>query len=123
MQLIVTAVFPDPCNAILSSANETGSPVGGSLPVDLEPGQTASLPVNADTLGLQRGQRMEVQPIVSVVPLLTAGPRSTTTPGELGRIKLARRLRPFNRSALAETGEEQTDKSSEIPTSWRCVTD
>ena len=74
MRLIVSAYPPAPCAATLRFVDDSGSPVGMSMPVNLEPGQTASLDLTANMLGLQPGQRMEIQPIVSTMPSVTSGP-------------------------------------------------
>jgi hypothetical protein len=69
MQLIVTAAVPtDPCFATLSFQDRNGNTVGQSMPVNLQPGQSTFLNLNANTIGLAAGQRIELQPIVTETP-------------------------------------------------------
>jgi hypothetical protein len=75
IQLIVSAAFPQtPCNVNLGFDNESGNPVAPGKQVNLEPGQSASLELRAESLGLQGGQQMELQPFVIPAPSITAGP-------------------------------------------------
>ena len=64
MRVIASAYPPDPCSATLSFNDRNGNPVGPSLTVNLSPGLSQSLNLDANVLGLQNGQRTEVQPIV-----------------------------------------------------------
>ena len=74
MQLNVQANAPNPCVATLSFADKNGSPLGSSEAVNVPPGTVMSLALNANTLGLQLGQRINVQPIVTVTSPTTSGP-------------------------------------------------
>lgn len=74
MRLIVAAVPPNFCVGTLGFVNKDGSPVGPSLQVNLAPGQAALLDLNSATLGLQPGQRMELQPMVRGTPATAARP-------------------------------------------------
>lgn len=65
MRLIATAVAPGPCVATLSFAGSDGSPIGPTLQVDLMAGQSDSLDF-ASPESLQPGQRIEVQPKVTL---------------------------------------------------------
>jgi hypothetical protein len=66
MRLIATAFPPVPCAGTLTFADSKGNPIGPSLQVNLSPGQSALLDLNGSVLGLQPGQRIEVQPRVTV---------------------------------------------------------
>jgi hypothetical protein len=70
MRVNVVAYPPDPCIAQVSFTDKNGNPIGSTLPVNLGPGMGTSLDLNADTLGLRFGQRIEVQPVVTVEPLV-----------------------------------------------------
>jgi len=61
---------PTPCVATLSFADHNGRPLGSTLPVSLSGVQSASLDLNANALSLKLGQRVEVQPIVTLTPLV-----------------------------------------------------
>jgi hypothetical protein len=74
MRLNAVAYPPGPCLARLGFADPNGNQLGSTLAVNLSPGQAASLDLNADTLGLKLGQRIEVLPIVTVTPPVTTGP-------------------------------------------------
>jgi hypothetical protein len=69
LQINVVAFPPDPCFAKLGFQDVNGNPVGTTLSVSLQAGQSASLAVNANTLSGAIGQRVELLP--TVVP--TAG--------------------------------------------------
>jgi hypothetical protein len=73
MRLNVVAFPPDPCIGVLSFADKNGARVGPSLPVNLTPGMATSLDLNADALGLKVGEHMEVQPVISATPSISAG--------------------------------------------------
>jgi hypothetical protein len=66
MRVIASAFPPDPCSATLSFSDRMGNPVGPSLTVNLKPGLSDPLNLDANVLGLQTGQRTEVQPIVTL---------------------------------------------------------
>jgi hypothetical protein len=78
MRLIVVAYPPDPCIGLLSFADKNGTPLGSSMPVNLTPGTATSLDLNANSLGLKLGQRIEVQPAVTAQPSITSGPPITS---------------------------------------------
>ena len=69
LQLNLVAYPPDPCFATLGFQDVNGNPLGTTLTVALQPGQSASLALNGNTLANPPGQRVEVQPTV----VLTAG--------------------------------------------------
>jgi hypothetical protein len=73
MQLIVSALSAHSLQ-LLDFVNESGSPVGPSLQVNLQPGQAAALNLNADSLGLKLRQRTEIQPTVAIPPSTTSVP-------------------------------------------------
>ncbi len=65
MQLTASAFPVDPCTATLSFANSQGVAIGGTLTVNLSPGQSSQpLDLNSQSLNLGAGQSMVVQPIV-----------------------------------------------------------
>lgn len=64
LQINVVAVPPDPCFAQLGFQDINGNPLGTTMNVALQAGQSASLAVNADTLTSVIGQRVEVLPAV-----------------------------------------------------------
>jgi|SRR5580700_996794 hypothetical protein len=72
LQLNLVAIPTDPCFAQLGFQNSAGSPVGPTLNVALQAGQSASLAVNGNSLTNVPGQRVEVLPTVVV----TAGTAS-----------------------------------------------
>jgi hypothetical protein len=67
LQINVVAYPPVPCFAQLGFQNANGTPVGTTLNVTLQAGQSASLAINANTLTTVAGQRVEVLP--TVVPI------------------------------------------------------
>jgi hypothetical protein len=67
MRFNVYASAPNSCGAILSFADVHGNPIGSSQQVSLSPGTGTSLDLNANTLGLGFGKRVEVQPVLTVV--------------------------------------------------------
>jgi hypothetical protein len=69
LQLNIVAFPPDPCFATLGFQDVNGNPLGTTLNVTLQGGQSASLALNGNTLTNVPGQRVEVQPTVT----LTAG--------------------------------------------------
>jgi hypothetical protein len=64
LQVNVVAFPPDPCFARLGFQDINGNPVGTTLSVSLQAGQSASLAVNANTLTGAIGQRLELLPTV-----------------------------------------------------------
>lgn len=72
LQINLVAIPVDPCFAQLGFLNGAGEPVGPTLSVALQPGQSASLALNGDTLTNVAGQRVEVLPTVVPVTLSSA---------------------------------------------------
>jgi hypothetical protein len=68
LQINVVAFPPNPCFAQLGFQDINGNPVGTTLNVALQAGQSASLAVNGNTLTNAFGQRVEVQPTVMINP-------------------------------------------------------
>jgi hypothetical protein len=68
LQLNLVAIPVDPCFAQLGFQNSNGQPVGATLQVTLQPGQSASLAINGNALSNTPGQRVEVLPTVVVTP-------------------------------------------------------
>ena len=64
LQLNLVAFPVDPCFAQLGFQNSSGNPVGTTLSVTLQPGQSASLAINGNSLTNTFGQRVEVLPTV-----------------------------------------------------------
>jgi hypothetical protein len=69
LQVNLVAFPVDPCFATIGFQNANGNPVGPTLNVTLQAGQSASLALNGNTLTNTPGQRVEVLPTVT----LTAG--------------------------------------------------
>lgn len=69
LQLNIVAYPPDPCFATLGFQDVNGNAVGTTSSVTLQGGQSASLTLNGNSLTNVAGQRVEVQPVVT----LTAG--------------------------------------------------
>ncbi len=65
MRLNVVAVPPSPCVAILGFSDSNGAPVGGTLSVNLNTGQSASLDIAGNTLVRGLGQRVQVRPTIT----------------------------------------------------------
>jgi hypothetical protein len=65
LRLNVAAAPSGTCTCVLSFVNGSGASVGQSLPVNLASGTTASLSVTARSLGLGRGQRTDLRPMIS----------------------------------------------------------
>jgi hypothetical protein len=97
LQINVVAFPPDPCFAKLGFQDVNGNPVGPSLSVSLQAGQSASLAVNANTLASAIGQRVELLPTVVAAPGIAnqcnasaevfdnlLGGSSVVVPGSLG---------------------------------------
>jgi hypothetical protein len=62
MRIVAVAFPPSPCAGTLSFADNTGSVIGPNLAVTLAPGHGMPLDVTAASLGVQTGQRIELQP-------------------------------------------------------------
>jgi hypothetical protein len=67
LQLNVVAFPRDPCYAQLGFQDSNGSPLGTTTSVTLQPGQSASLAINGNSLTNSLGQRVEVLP--TIVPV------------------------------------------------------
>jgi hypothetical protein len=76
MRVTATGYPPDPCDAKLSFANSQGAAVGGSVTVNLNPGQ--SLDLTGVSPGLTVGHPTVIQPMVALQPVIgsTAVPAS-----------------------------------------------
>jgi hypothetical protein len=75
LRLNVVAYPPNPCSAQLSFVNASGNPVPiGDKIVNLSPGQAAFLDVSAASLGVGFGHRVELRPVVSMMPGPNAAP-------------------------------------------------
>src|ERR1700683_1216962 len=66
--LNVVAFPPSPCAAQLAFQNSSGGPVGPTQTVILAPGQSASLPLNGNSVATTIGQRVELLPTVLLSP-------------------------------------------------------
>jgi hypothetical protein len=66
LQINLVAIPIDPCLAQIGFQNANGNPVGPTLNVALQAGQSASLALNGNTLTNVPGQRVEVLPTVVV---------------------------------------------------------
>jgi hypothetical protein len=73
LQINLVAIPTDPCFAHLGFQNSSGTPVGPAVNVALQPGQSASLAINGNTLTNVPGQRVEVLPTVTFTPGTAAG--------------------------------------------------
>jgi hypothetical protein len=67
LQINVVAFPPDPCFAQLGFQNSSGNPVGTTTAVTLQPGESASLAINGNSLTSVSGARVQVLP--TVVPV------------------------------------------------------
>jgi len=67
LQINVVAFPPDPCFAQLGFQNSSGNPVGTTTAVTLQPGESASLAINGNSLNSVLGGRAQVLP--TVVPV------------------------------------------------------
>ena len=74
MRVIAVASPASTCAATISFADSNGVPIGRSLQVNLPPGHGMSLDLDAATLKLGLGQRIQVQPILTLRSPVTAGP-------------------------------------------------
>jgi hypothetical protein len=85
LQVNLVAIPIDPCFATIGFQNASGNPVGPTLNVALQAGQSASLALNGNTLTNTPGQRVEVLPTIVLTPGTAIGQcnaprlRSTTT--------------------------------------------
>ena len=97
LQINVVAFPPDPCFAVLGFQDVNGNPLGTTLNVSLQAGESASLALNGNTLTSVLGKRVEVQPTVAVAAGVTSrcnataevfdnllGINSVVVPGALG---------------------------------------
>ncbi len=66
MRLMVEALPLAPCEATVSFADRAGKTLGKSQQVKLAPGTAMAVNLNADSLGLKSGERIEVLPAVRV---------------------------------------------------------
>lgn len=67
LQINLVAYPPDPCFAQIGFQNSGGNPIGTTSAVTLQPGQSASLVINGNSLTGQPGQRVQVLPTVTPV--------------------------------------------------------
>jgi hypothetical protein len=65
LQVNLVAFPVDPCFATIGFQDVNGNPLGTSLNVTLQAGQSASLALNGNTLTNTPGQRVEVLPVVT----------------------------------------------------------
>jgi hypothetical protein len=68
MRINIGAYPIDPCVAVVSFLGSNGSALASSQQVNLAPGMGTSIDLNADSLNLKLGQRIEVLPVVSLSP-------------------------------------------------------
>jgi hypothetical protein len=67
LQINLVAYPPDPCFAQLGFQNSGGNPVGTTSAVMLQPGESASLAINGNSLTNTVGQRVQLLPTVTPV--------------------------------------------------------
>jgi len=108
MRLIATAHPPNPCIATLSFADGKGAPIGPSLSVDLKPGESKVLDLDSAALNLPVGQRIEVQPRVTLQGPVSASPGEERTRHE-GAVGPAC-------AAVADVFDKTTGRTSTIKT-------
>lgn len=72
LRLNVVAYPPSPCVAQLSFVDINGNPIGTTISVNLSNGEAASLDLNGNSLVMRFGQRAEVQPVVTLNPLVAS---------------------------------------------------
>jgi len=65
LQINLVAIPPDPCFAQLGFQNSSGNPVGTTTAVTLQPGESASLAINGNSLTSRLGERVQVLPTVA----------------------------------------------------------
>ncbi|MGD0228303.1 MAG: hypothetical protein ABSF71_38870 [Terriglobia bacterium] len=78
MRFNVYASAPNSCSAILSFVDVNSNPIGSSQQVSLPPGMGTSLDLNANTLGLRLGKRIEVKPVLTVVAPVAGVPANNS---------------------------------------------
>jgi sugar lactone lactonase YvrE len=66
MRIAALAPPDSPCDALLTFADTNGNPIGPTKNVNLNPGQIATLDFNANSITGQAGQRIEVQPMITL---------------------------------------------------------
>jgi hypothetical protein len=66
MRVDVVASGPDQCVAQVGFNDKNGNPLNPPRVVNLSSGTGTSVDLNANTLGLRLGQRIEVQPVLTV---------------------------------------------------------
>jgi hypothetical protein len=71
LQINVVAFPPDPCFAQLGFQDTYGNALGTTTTVTLQPGQSASLAINGNTVASSPGQRVQVLP--TLVPTSVVG--------------------------------------------------
>jgi hypothetical protein len=76
MRLTAFSTAPNPCAATLSFEDANGNPLGTTKLVNLTGGQSASLDLAASAAAVKIGQRIEVQPMVTLSPMASGGPQS-----------------------------------------------
>lgn len=72
LQINVEAYPPEPCFAQLGFQDANGNPLGTTLSVSLQAGQSASLTLNGNSLTNAIGQRVEVQPVVTPTVIVSS---------------------------------------------------
>jgi hypothetical protein len=72
MRLTVQAYPLTPCDATVSFADNNGNLLSKVQQVNLTPGTGAPFDLTAESVGLKLGQRMDVQPMVTLIPAIGA---------------------------------------------------
>lgn len=67
-RLNVTGVSPNSCIGQVSFTDAIGNALGSTLSVNLGPGQSTSLDLNGNMLVRRIGQRVQVQPVLTITP-------------------------------------------------------
>jgi hypothetical protein len=78
LRLVVDAYPPNSCNATVSFADRAGNPLGQSQQVNVAPGTGTAVDLNADTVGVKVGQRIEVLPTITLAPLVAGAAPSNS---------------------------------------------
>jgi hypothetical protein len=78
LQINLVAFPPDPCFAQLGFQTSSGNPVGTTTAVTLQPGESASLAINGNSLASAFGQRVQVLPTVVPVAGIANGCQAST---------------------------------------------